>query len=110
MGLGEYYSQTTKLIELNAQDKPVRRPRVSREAERHLGNVEEDAACSACYSALVYALHRLGGRAKAGRIHIGQGFKGKSGEGVGIGRCAAGFAMNVPGCPPKATDIIEVLK
>jgi uncharacterized protein (DUF362 family) len=110
MGLGEYYSEATRLVELNAQGKPVRRPRASREAERYLGNVEEDAACSACYSALVYALHRLGGRAGAEKIHIGQGFKGKTGGGVGIGRCAAGFARHVPSCPPKATDIVEALK
>jgi uncharacterized protein (DUF362 family) len=110
LGVGGFYSAATKLVELNAQEKPVRKPRASRKTERYLANVEEDAACSACYSSLMYAMHRLGGRAQAGKIHIGQGFKGKTGDGVGIGRCAAGVAKYVHGCPPKATDIIELLK
>jgi hypothetical protein len=44
------------------------------------------------------------------KIHIGQGFKGKSGKGIGIGTCAQGFSNNVKGCPPKATDIIEAFR
>ena len=82
-----------------------------RASAKYQDRIDEDAACSACYSALVYALHRLGGNGHAqGQIHIGQGFKGKGGEGLGVGACAAGFAKHVPGCPPKATDIIQTLR
>jgi hypothetical protein len=64
----------------------------------------------------------MGGTARTdGKIHIGQGFRGKSvpsaeirkdaeiSKGIGIGACAQGFSKNVKGCPPKATDIIDAL-
>jgi hypothetical protein len=58
---------------------------------------------------LIYALHRNRGQVSE-KIHIGQGFKGKSGEGVGVGNCCYGFSQNVVGCPPKAVDILGFLK
>jgi hypothetical protein len=73
--------------------------------------VDEDAACSACYSSLIYALHRLGRKPRVdGKIRIGQGFEGKSGAGFGVGNCTRGLSKHVPGCPPKATEIIKGLK
>jgi len=111
MGIGEYYSSKTKIIELNAQEKPIRNTSTFREINKYKNIIAEDAACSACYSALIFALHRLGGKVRLdGKIHIGQGFKGKNGEGIGIGNCTKGFANFVTGCPPKATDIIEALR
>ncbi|MCL2402096.1 MAG: DUF362 domain-containing protein, partial [Oscillospiraceae bacterium] len=107
LGLGEFYSQGTRVVELNPQNKPVHQAKSGRVAERFSSAIREDSACSACYSALVYALHRYG--EETGEISIGQGFEGKSGRGLGIGRCAAGFDRNVPGCPPKATDILAEL-
>ena len=110
IGAGMYYSQNTKLIELNSENKPLNTSQSSRSAERYRGFINEDAACSACYSSLIYALHRRGGRVRAdGKISIGQGFKGKTGAGLGVGSCTSGFTKSVPGCPPKATDIIKVL-
>ena len=110
LGLGEYYSQNTKIIELNPQNKPIHTTSSNRAVDRYKSHIAEDAACSACYSSLIYALHRLGGKVKTeGKIHIGQGFKGESGDGIGIGNCTQGYAICVPGCPPKATDIIHVL-
>ena len=109
-GVGEYYSSKTKLIELNSENKPLRQTQSDRAADKYKSLVDEDAACSACYSSLIYALHRRGGRVPAGcRPSIGQGFKGKSGDGLGIGNCAKGFTRHVPGCPPKATDIMAAL-
>ena len=111
LGVGEYYSSHTKLVELNAQNKPVHEAKSSRTADRYKNIINEDAACSACYSSLVYALHRLNGKTNNTRIlHIGQGFKGKSFEGFGIGNCTRGLSKCVTGCPPKATDIIDALK
>ena len=111
LGVGEYYSDKTKIIELNTQNKPVHVAKSGRVSEKYKNLIDEDAACSACYSSLIFALHRLGGRTRVKeKIRIGQGFKNKSGEGVGVGNCARGFTECVKGCPPKAVDIIEALK
>ena len=111
-GLGRHFTEDTKIIEVNAGDKPISKgPGSSRAAERHSRHILDDAACSACYSALVYALHRSGGGAlRGGKIHIGQGYAGKTGDGTGVGDCAKGFGRYVPGCPPKAIDIINMLE
>ena len=110
LGLGDYYSESVKVIELNAHEKPVRTPEGRRHADRYSGLIDEDAACSACYSSLVYALHKSGNIRFSGKFHIGQGFKGKGGDGFGIGNCARGFKRCVLGCPPKATDIASALR
>jgi len=111
MGVGEYFSRETKLVEKNTQNKPTLDVKRNRVADKYQRLIDEDAACSVCYSSLVYALHRLNGKPRAdGKIHIGQGFIGKSGAGVGIGNCTRGFEKHVPGCPPKATDIVKALR
>jgi len=111
IGLGNYYSSDTRIVELNTHNKSVIVARGENSADRYRGLISEDAACSACYSSLIYALHRLGSRVKVdGKIHIGQGFKEKSGKGFGVGVCTQGFTENVKGCPPKATDIIKALR
>jgi len=109
-GLGEYFSKDTRLVELNSESKPAFDMRIDRTAEKYKVYIEENAACSACYSSLIYALHRTGGKPRLeGKLHIGQGFIGKTGPGFGIGNCASGFEKHVPGCPPKATEIIKAL-
>ena len=108
-GIGEFFSGSVPLIELNAENKPLRETKSRLTTDRYKHMIEEDSACSACYASLTYALHRLRGNVKAdGKIHIGQGFKGKAG-GFGVGVCCAGFARCVPGCPPDAADIVEAL-
>lgn len=101
--------------ELNANQKPARQQKSARISERVRGNIEEDAACSVCYAALVFALHRSGAGSNK-KICIGQGFKGKSGSPagrsgatLGIGTCTKGFDSYVEGCPPKAIDIMKSL-
>ena len=111
MGLGAYFSKDTNLIELNSAEKPTFDLKRDRASDKYKRLIEEDAACSACYSSLIFALHRLGGRTSVdGKIHIGQGFKGKTGKGFGVGNCAQGFAKCAPGCPPKATEIVKLLR
>jgi len=116
IGVGKYYSRDTKIVELNVENKSIVDANGLYAADRYRKLIDEDAACSACYSSLVYALHRLGGRIRKdalgadGKICIGQGFKGRSGKGLGIGACTSGFTKCVQGCPPKATDIIEALR
>lgn len=111
LGLGEYFSKNTEVIELNAENKPILNQIRRHTAEKYRSLITEDAACSVCYSSLVYALHKIGGRTHSkGKLYIGQGFKNKSGSGFGIGSCTRGFSRCVEGCPPKATDIISALR
>ena len=88
----------------NSQQKSARL------SERYSSSIDEDGACSVCYAALVYALHRSRSSKKC---CIGQGFVGKTGDAnikmLGIGSCTAGFKEHVAGCPPRAVDIIEAL-
>lgn len=81
---------------------------IARELASH---VMADAACSVCYGSLIHAMQRLrenGKRIPSG-ICIGQGFRGKSGEGVGIGNCTAGFPVHLKGCPPTAKAMADFL-
>ncbi len=75
--------------------------------------VEDVDSCSACYAALIPALDRLKAEDLLDdlneRIAIGQGYRGKSGA-LGVGHCTAGFAVSVPGCPPKEEDVYTVLR
>jgi hypothetical protein len=110
LGLGRFYTQNDTVLELNKENKPAAKTRGGRLADRYKSFINEDAACSVCYSSLIHALHRLGGRVNVdGYINIGQGFKGKSGKGIGVGNCAGGFAHHIKGCPPKAVDVIKGL-
>jgi uncharacterized protein (DUF362 family) len=75
--------------------------------------VEARDACSACYGGLLHALRRLeeGGaldRAPA-PLRVGQGFRGVTGAGYGVGSCARGFRRHVEGCPPSAAAILDFL-
>jgi uncharacterized protein (DUF362 family) len=83
-------------------------------ARRFAGVIDERAACSACYASLILALYRLDrqeGRFFTGgdKIKIGQGWRGRTETGFGVGDCASGCARNVPGCPPSAEEILRSL-
>ncbi|MCL2045839.1 MAG: DUF362 domain-containing protein [Oscillospiraceae bacterium] len=110
MGLGDYYSTLTTLIELGGEAKPVFDAVGKHTADRFKGFIDEKSACSPCYAALVFALHKIGKYTFNEKLHIGQGYKGINSIGIGIGNCAKGYSCNVAGCPPKATDIIELLE
>jgi uncharacterized protein (DUF362 family) len=74
-GIGEYYSQKTKIVELNRDRKPPKQMKSNVIANRYQNLIEENAACSVCYAALIFALHRSGGSFVQGKkICIGQGF------------------------------------
>lgn len=115
--LGEFFSESTKIQELNTENKPTRQQTSARLSERYrsgYSSIEEDSACSVCYAALIYALHRSGSSHNK-EFCIGQGFKNKTGgraglNSTGIGNCTRAFATHIAGCPPKATDIMEILK
>ena len=109
IGVGEYFTPEMKLVELNTENKPPYQTQGGRLAERFERNINADSACSVCYSSLIYALYRLGGNVDS-KLYIGQGYQGKSPDGFGIGNCAGGCTKYVPGCPPKAVEIIKHLK
>jgi len=109
IGVGKFFTPDTKVIELNTENKPLNKTSGSRLANRYQHLINDDSACSVCYSSLVYALYRLGNNVSK-KLYIGQGFQGKNPDGIGIGNCAAGCTKYVPGCPPKAVDIISCLK
>ena len=75
--------------------------------------VDDIDSCSACYAALVPVLERLRDEGLLdklpGRIGIGQGHRGKSGE-IGIGNCTSGFDICIKGCPPDEEDIYRELR
>ncbi|MDY0303714.1 MAG: DUF362 domain-containing protein, partial [Sphaerochaeta sp.] len=78
-------------------------------------HTEERSACSACYGNLIHALKRLDevGRLKnlSHTISIGQEFKDVTDpDRVGVGICTKGLGKSLPGCPPKAIDMIEFIK
>jgi len=111
MLLGEYFSDKTEVIELNKDEKPLVNAKSSRIADKYQSLISDDQACSVCYAALIFALHRNGGmKPGSNKISIGQGFKEKKSDGFGIGNCTKGFKTYVKGCPPKAVDILSLLK
>jgi predicted PhzF superfamily epimerase YddE/YHI9 len=75
--------------------------------KRLAAHINEDKACSACYAALVYALHHA--KAPKTKINIGQGFISNPGE-VGCGNCTKEHERFVNGCPPTAADVLEFLR
>lgn len=70
-------------------------------------------SCSACYAALIGALDRLKEEGLLdkfdGKISIGQGHRGKTGE-YGVGNCTSKFKYSVKGCPPEEDDIYNIYK
>lgn len=109
-GRGRYADAHTTVIGRGA----VKRPGIPKNPGgilRRLSRfVEEDSACSACYSALMYALDKVRDPSVKGEIKIGQGFRGKRCAGFGVGNCTAGCGEHVPGCPPTAADIRKALE
>ena len=135
-GVGEYAGAATRVVELNAGEKPRTKRFHSAGAQAYAPMIDDDGACSCCYAALVYALKQAGGypprgargsrdgRASApgvtggtrapdksadNRIKIGQGFRGRQLAGIGTGDCASGCERYVKGCPASALDIVEFL-
>lgn len=111
-GGGSMEFSPADIIALNTPQEASAYPARSRIVEKLTGKVTQKDACSACFGTLVHALYRLDedGRPYRGNISIGQGFRGKTISGVGIGRCCAGAEKCAMGCPPSAEAIMEVLR
>jgi uncharacterized protein (DUF362 family) len=107
IGVGRLYDEEAHVLELNAGAKPPHTQANSGMVRRLAAHVNEDKACSACYAALIYALHHS--KRPQEKINIGQGFRGKPGA-LGCGTCTSGHKRHIPGCPPTAVEILEFLK
>ena len=109
-GVGQYVTNQTAITELGVEDRPkidMKRVSIARQFAQY---IDEDSACSACYAALVFALNKVKPSKSLGKIKIGQGFRGKTCAGIGIGNCTQGCEINVKGCPPQAVEIVELLR
>jgi uncharacterized protein (DUF362 family) len=115
LGVGNIFGGLSQLIELNRDLKPVQITSQGGATIRRLSQkVSAREACSVCYGNLLHALYKMEGRGGLERINgpvfIGQGYKGKRKEGVGIGNCTREFSSSLPGCPPDALQIIRFLE
>jgi len=108
-GVGQFADADTEVVELHPENRPQKHPGMGQVARRYASFINEESACSACYAALVYALHNGEYHGKK-PIHIGQGLRGKTIEGIGVGNCAKGCTRYIPGCPPKGLDIVGFLR
>ena len=108
-GAGAYFQDASQLIELNSPADLPQKFTPSRRANALVRHVNAKNACSACYGSLIFALNRLDelGALPRETLHIGQGYQGQQAEGIGIGRCCAGFSRCLKGCPPQAKDIVD---
>ena len=108
-GVGHYFTDPSALIELNNPADLPGKFTPSRKSSHLAKRVDAKNACSACYGSLLFALNRLDelGEMPRQTLHIGQGYQGVSAEGIGIGRCCAGFSQCLKGCPPQAKDIVD---
>lgn len=110
-GAGDFFTDKTKILELNKNNKPKTEASHYNAAKKFSEYINEDGACSACYASLIFALNRLPKNRlnSLDKINIGQHFKERKSDGIGIGSCTSGCDRFIPGCPPKAVDIIEEL-
>ncbi len=110
-GAGEISLEDTRVAALNASEDSEEYPSPQGLAARLTKGVRVDRACSACYASLVRALYlkQREMTVDTKTIAIGQGWKGKSIDGLGIGACCRGAKQCIPGCPPSAKDIMEYL-
>lgn len=113
MGVGSTDLASAELHEYHTEAKSGSIFQPTGRANQLARDVVADSACSACYGSLIHALQRIqesGGRPSRQKIYIGQGFRGKAMDGLGIGSCTSGFVKSLVGCPPTAKAIADFLK
>lgn len=111
-GAGSRALTEADVIQIGDPRKAEAFPKPSGKVARLSKGVVQKDACSACYGNLIHALYRLdeqGALNYLPDIAIGQGMRGDSFHGVGIGRCCDCADVIVPGCPPTPEDILHVL-
>ena len=110
-GAGSMEVRDGDIITLNQPQSSLKYPAATGMVRQLTRNVRQNSACSACYAALVRGLYSAGdnGIHYSGPIAIGQGWKGKEFEGLGIGNCCQGATCCVKGCPPTGKAVMEAL-
>ena len=113
LGVGSADMAHAELILLNQPSGALPDMRPSGRIRKLEKYIDAEDACSACCGSLIYALERLENQkispGKREKICIGQGWKDVSGE-IGVGNCTKNFRKHLPGCPPRAQDIVHFLK
>lgn len=111
-GAGSTEIGADDIVTLNEPAAGAAYPAPSGLVKRLTRGVQADNACSACYAALVRALYQAQeeGTAVRRELVIGQGWRGKNPDALGVGNCCLGAAACVKGCPPTAADILEALQ
>ena len=113
LGVGKPLQKAEQVVELNRNLAPQKTFTPTRALERLARHIEAREACSICYGGLLHALQRLQSRGGLKRLKtklcIGQGYKGQSGAGVGIGSCTADYDQSLPGCPPTPVQMVDFL-
>ena len=113
LGVGSTDIAAADIHEYNTDAREKIRVVPSDRVRRLAKDVLVENACSACYGSLIHALQRIqesGGYCSDKQICIGQGFRGKGGDGLGIGQCTCGFRKSLAGCPPTAKAMVEFLR
>lgn len=128
LGAGNADPSLAELILLNQPSEVLPDMHASGRIRKLEAYTDARDACSACYGSLIFALERLEShgntRGKHEKIRIGQGWKGQADQkeypraadtpdirdGIGVGSCTRGCRKHLPGCPPKARDIVDFLK
>ena len=111
LGVGRDDLAAARIIELNDYRSSAGQIKAGRLPYQDM--IRQNQACSACYGSLIHALARLDEQGRLDQIrkmlYIGQYYKQKQADGLGIGSCTGAFASHVPGCPPSAADIVAFL-
>lgn len=122
LGLGSTDLEGARIVKLGRNGSPdIPAPaedlRVVRKIVEIQDVVEQVDSCSSCYGTLIPVMERLKDEGRLEEllskipdhiVHIGQGFRGKSGC-LGVGNCTRLFEHSVKGCPPKEEDIYRML-
>ena len=111
-GAGSAALEEADIVSLNEPLRESSLPAPSGAVARLARCVRADSACSACYASLIRALYELdrSGVRVEGEVDIGQGWRGRTPPGIGVGACCAGAAVCAVGCPPTAQEVRRILE
>ena len=111
--VGQSNIEEAEILELN-KDQSEKISYSSYKLKKLADKIDAQEVCSACYGSLMHALKRVEKEGKLNnlkeKIKIGQGFKGQTIKGIGIGNCCQGADKQLIGCPPSARKIYKFLE
>lgn len=115
MGVGNADLSELNLVDVNGDSQaPQQKAKPTNRAQILASYTDERDSCSSCYANLISALDRLeteglidGSKLK---VCIGQGYRGKGFEGIGVGNCTRGLTHSIGKCPPTSDEMYDFLK